>query len=114
MPRGITALRSEEEFEEAIQSDRINVVLFSAKWCGACKNLKAPYLKLSKDMKPAASFHFTEVDVDRLAGVADKWNADSLPTVMIFRNGKPANAGQQLVGPTAEEIRLACEKASKG
>ncbi len=108
MPKGVITVKSEEQFEQAVAADVVSVVLFGAPWCGACKDLRAPYLKLS-NAKPAASFHFYKVNVDQLTDVADKWKIDSMPTVMLFRKGTPV--GKQLVAPKADEIKNACEAA---
>ena len=114
MPRGVIELKNDGQFDEAVQTDAVNVVLFSAPWCGACTDLKKPFRKLSKELtkEPTHSaFRFYGSNVDKMVDSADKWKADRLPTVMLFRNGKPI--GQPLVGPSAEAIRLACEQALK-
>jgi thioredoxin 1 len=109
MPKGVLEVDSKEAFDKAVGTDSVNVVLFGTPWCGACKELRSPFLKLSREMKPAKSFRFHKVNVDDLTEVADKWNIESMPTVIIFRNGAPID--KPLVGPKAEEIRLACERA---
>jgi len=111
MPRGVLKIESTEAFDEAIGSGDVSVVLFGAPWCPACKDLKKPFLKMSKEAK---GIRFLDVNVDALADVGDKWNIDSMPTVMLFSNGKPLPASHtkgktQLVGPTPEEVRSAFE-----
>jgi thioredoxin 1 len=70
---------------EMIQSDKPVLVDFSAEWCGPCK-MMAPVLKeLKKDVKEDVTI--LKVDIDKNPLVAQQYNVQSVPTLIIFQNG---------------------------
>jgi len=63
------------------------VVDFWAAWCGPCRML-APALE-AEIAKRAGSFELAKVDVDAEQQVAARYGIQSLPTVVVFRDGEP-------------------------
>jgi len=74
-------------FSEMIRSDKPVLVDFSAEWCGPCRML-APILE---DVKKRIGDRATifKLDVDRNQVIASNYNVMSVPTLIIFQNGKP-------------------------
>lgn len=73
----------EKTFLEEINSKRV-LVDFYATWCGPCKMLGLVLEKLNeKDIIP-----ILKVDTDESEGLANKYNIFSVPTLIIFENGK--------------------------
>ncbi len=72
--------------EEVLKSDLPVLVDFWASWCGPCM-MAAPVLEeLSK--KYEGNIKFGKVNVDENQKLAEKYGILSIPTVILFREGK--------------------------
>lgn len=60
------------------------IVDFYATWCGPCKKLAPLYAKLAE----ASSLPCFKVDVDKWPKLTEKYEIDSMPTVLVLKNGK--------------------------
>jgi len=75
-------------FQEVMEHNPVVVVDFYADWCGPCK-LVAPIMeKLATEYDGKAKF--TKLDVDDNPAIADKFGIMSIPTLIVFKSGKPA------------------------
>ena len=74
------------EFNEKIASGRV-LVDFYATWCGPCKML-APILEEIDERKEAGELLIVKVDVDEASDIAMKFGIQSIPTLILFENGK--------------------------
>mgnify|MGYP001045863855 FL=1 len=77
-----------ESFNEIINQDKV-LVDFYAEWCGPCKML-IPVLERLGD-----SFEIVKVDVDKHFDLAKEYGIMSVPTLIIFKNGKVV---KQMIG----------------
>lgn len=74
-------------FEETINSTKPTLVDFSAAWCGPCKMME-PILKELKTMVGETAT-ILKVDVDQNPDVSIQYQIRSVPTIILFKEGKP-------------------------
>ena len=74
------------EFNEKIASGRV-LVDFFATWCGPCKML-SPILEEVDARGEAGDLLIVKVDVDEAGEIAAKYGIQSIPTLILFENGK--------------------------
>ena len=77
------------EFNEKIAQGRV-LVDFFATWCGPCKML-APVLEDIDNKKEAGDLLIVKVDVDEAGDIAMRYGIQSIPTLILFENGKAIN-----------------------
>ncbi|OOP74337.1 thioredoxin [Clostridium beijerinckii] len=68
-------------------SKGVVVVDFFATWCGPCKMLAPVFEEASNDMGDKAKFF--KVDVDESGNIAQKYGISAVPTMIVFKDGKP-------------------------
>ena len=72
--------------EEVIKNDKPVLVDFYADWCGPCK-MQGPIIKeVAESIGDKAKVG--KLDVDKNQVVAQKYNVMSIPTLIIFKDGK--------------------------
>lgn len=78
---------SNSEFEEKVLNSDIPVLIdFWAEWCGPCRMI-APHIEaLAKEYEGKAKVY--KVDVDTEGELAMKFGVMSIPTLLIFKDGK--------------------------
>lgn len=91
-------LKSADFEEKVIKSDKPVLVDFFAPWCGPCQMLAPTIDELSKEMEGKAGVY--KVNVDEEGDLANKYNVMSIPTIVIFKDGKPVN---QMTGAQPKE-----------
>ena len=72
-----------ENFDELIK-DKV-VVDFFATWCGPCKMLGPVFEELSTEIN---DIKFIKVDIDEHEDLCRKYKVMSVPTLIVFDNGK--------------------------
>ena len=73
-------------FETIINDSRPVIVDFHALWCSPCK-MQSPILK-EVVAELGDSVKIIKIDVDQNNEIAGRYNVQSVPTLIIFKNGK--------------------------
>ena len=74
------------EFDKLISQDKPTLVDFYATWCGPCK-MQAPILEEVKQ-NVGDKANIIKIDVDKNQELAARYNVQSIPTLIMFKNGK--------------------------
>lgn len=72
--------------EEVIEEESLVLVDFKADWCGPCKMLHPHLVKLKE--KYAGRIKIVELDVVEHQDIANHYNVDSIPLVLLYVDGK--------------------------
>nr|UWI49579.1 thioredoxin [Clostridioides difficile] len=86
-------INNNEFINEVENKEGLVVVDFFATWCGPCKMLSPVYEALGNEMDEKANF--LKVDIDQSMELAQKFEVSTVPTVIIFKDGK---AVDRLIG----------------
>jgi thioredoxin 1/putative thioredoxin len=82
---------SEREFvSDIMQSELPVLVEFGADWCGPCKTMLPELTALAQELDGKALV--VKIDIDRSPMIARELGIQSVPTFVVFHNGRPVGA----------------------
>ena len=86
---------------------KLIILMFTAEWCQACKNIYPTYESLCKNYK---NIVFCKIDVDETKELATKFKITGMPTfIFIFKNVEKT----RLAGANPQTLAAAVDKYSK-
>ena len=78
---------STENFEkEVLKSEKPVLVDFYADWCGPCNAMARVIEELAKELE--GKVKVGKINVDENPDIAVEYNVMSIPTLIVFKNGK--------------------------
>ena len=92
---------TEQNFDEEVMRAKVPVLVdFWATWCGPCRMIAPNVAQIAEEH--TADLVVGKVNVDEEAELAEEFGIRSIPTLILFRNGKPA--AQSLGYKTVEQL----------
>lgn len=89
-----------QNFEQLINGKKPVLIDFFATWCGPC-SIMSPVIKEIAD--EAKGVEVTKLDIDEFPEIAARYNVMSVPTFIIFKNGKEI---ERMIGAMPKELIL--------
>ena len=74
------------KFSELINGSEPVLVDFHAEWCGPCKTMAPILEEVKSDL--GGQVRIVKVDVDKNPKAAQKFRVQSVPTLILFKEGK--------------------------
>lgn len=89
----MTRIIETKEFKNEVENaTETTIVDFFATWCGPCKMLSPVFEEIDQNVEEAK---FLKVDIDKSLDLARRFEVTTVPTVIVFKDGKEAD---RLVG----------------
>ena len=88
---------TDSNFEETLKKNKVVFVDFWANWCGPCRALAPTIVEVAKEYNGKALIG--KLDVDENPATAEQFQVFSIPTMIIFKEGKEM---ERLVGLCAK------------
>lgn len=81
---------TQKNFEDEVLKSEIPVLVdFWATWCGPCRMLAPIIAEVAE--KYSGKIKVGKVNVDEEPGLASAFGVSSIPTLVVFKNGRPVN-----------------------
>jgi thioredoxin len=108
-PINLVELTAEKASHAISKSPQLLIIDFYAEWCGPCKNLKPIFEEVAGEFK---DYLFAEINIDKCQDIAKEYQITSIPTILIFSNGKPID---RITGFVSKETLIKkIKEASEG
>jgi len=96
--RAVDTISTTKEFTRKVtKNNKLTIVKFGASWCGPCQTMKPIFDQVAKTNTDCDCF---EVNIDKTRSIVKSWNINSIPTIVVVKDGKEV---ARLVGLQSEE-----------
>ena len=107
---------SDRNFTEAVNKYQLLIVDFWAPWCGPCRMVSPIIEQLASEL--AGKVVFGKLNVDDNPNVSNAFGIQSIPTIVIFKNGQAVDAftgaasKQQMISKISKYIDVGVSSSS--
>lgn len=91
---------NQENFDQSIEKEKLFLVDFWAPWCGPCKMMEPIVDELTEQ---SDGFSVGKLNIDENQKVAEQFSVMSVPTFLLFKEGKVAD---QIVGAVSKDALI--------
>ena len=98
---GKTIELNDSNFDQTINSDKPVLVDFWAEWCAPCRIIAPIIEEIAGEY--AEQLKVGKIDVDGNPQVSMNYGIRSIPTLLLFKDGKPVD---QIIGAVAKDAIL--------
>ncbi len=97
-------------FQGVLESDVLVFVDFYADWCGPCRIIAPIIDTLAEEFRERV--RFASLDIDHSPDIARRYDVKSIPTLIVFRKGKPIRrmVGASSIGHYRGELQKVISK----
>ncbi len=86
----MTVKKKFNNFDELLAGSDLPVLVdFYATWCGPCKMMTPILEQVNQQMKD--KMRIVKIDTDKYPNLASRYQIQALPTLVLFKNGQPAD-----------------------
>lgn len=83
----IIHIENQQQFQNEVLESKLPVLVdFFATWCGPCKMIAPTLEEIAGERE---DFKICKIDVDQLPALAQEYKIMSIPTLIVFKDGKP-------------------------
>ncbi len=77
-------------FQDLLDNSPVPVLVdFYATWCGPCQMMSPILEQVGANLRDR--LQIVKIDTDKYPGLASQYGIEALPTLVLFKNGQPAD-----------------------
>ena len=94
---------NEYDFDEYINDKTISITLFTSSWCSPCKQMEKTLISTMPLFDNNEDIQFIKIDTDNSPDLVHSMNIRSIPSTVIFKNGKIVS---EIIGSVNNDVIL--------
>ena len=92
---------NEYDFDEYINDKAITICLMTSSWCSPCKSMEKTLISTMPFFENNEDIQFIKIDTDNSPDLVHTMNIRSIPSTIIFKNGKIAS---EIIGSVNDDV----------
>lgn len=93
MASGLIKKLNSDDFQIAVEKGLV-LVDFFAEWCPPCRMLEPILEEIAEEMQ--GKIKLCKIDIDQAQNITSSYHVTSVPTLILFKNGKEVNRTEGL------------------